>query len=209
MKMGAELVWMLNNDAVVPPDTAAKLVDKAMQNPKAGIVGAVLYYMHDQRRVQAWGGGSINLWTGYSKHFVAPESFGPNSYVTFASALIRREVFDELGGVYEGAFMYFEDTDFGLRTHRAGWELCVAEGTEILHKVGGSFEEKCNPALERIVTMSGLSFLNRHAVVRPVAIALFLCLKIGKRVLLRDWGALGAVLLGARDWWMKKPATLE
>lgn len=205
VESGADLVWLLNNDVVTPPDTAAKLVRKAMENPRAGVVGSVLYYMHDPERVQAWGGGDINLWTGYSRHFIKPEKFGQNGYITFASAMIRREVYEELGGLYEGGFMYFEDSDFGLRTQRAGWKLCVAEDTAILHKEGGSFAGKRSPVLERMVTMSGLSFLRRHAIVPPVAMALFLGMKIGKRMVLREWAALGAVLRGARDWWMKTP----
>lgn len=207
-RMGAQLVWLLNNDTTVPRDTATKLLRKAMENPKAGIIGAVLYYMNDPERIQAWGGGTINLWTGYSRHFLKPEKFGSNSYVTFASALIRREVYDQLGGLYEGAFMYFEDSDFGLRARQSGWELCVADDTAILHKEGASFNTKRNPMLEQIVTISGLSFLARHAVVPPVAMLLFLGSKIAKRVLLREWTAVGAVLRGARDWLTNKPIAL-
>lgn len=209
IERGADLVWLLNNDVAAPPDTAAKLVRKASENPEAGVVGAVLYYMHDPVRVQAWGGGDISLWTGYSRHFINPEKFGPNGYITFASAMIRREVYEQLDGLYEGGFMYFEDSDFGLRTQRAGWKLCVAEDTAILHKEGGSFEGKRNPVLERIITMSGLSFLKRHAIVPPVAMVLFLGMKIGKRVMLREWASLGSVLRGTRDWCMRKPIAIE
>lgn len=205
MKMGAELVWMLNNDTLVPEDTAAKLVQKAVQNPNAGVIGTVLYYMHNKEIVQAWGGGYISLWTGYNRHFVKPTQFGPNTYVTFASALIRREVYEKLHGLYEGTFMYFEDSDFGLRTRKAGWDLCVAEDTRVLHKEGGSFARVPNPLLERIVTTSGLDFLHRHAAIPQVAMVLFLCSKLGKRLWLREWSALNAVLLGARDWWIKRP----
>jgi len=204
LEMGTDLVWLLNNDIVAPSDTTAKLVRKALENPQAGIIGAVLYYMHKSESVQAWGGGNINLWTGYSTHFIKPEKFGPNGYITFASAMIRREVFEKLGGLYEGGFMYFEDTDFGLRTQRAGWQLCVAEDTAILHKEGGSFDGKRSPVLERIVTMSGLSFLKRHAIFPPLAMVLFLGMKIGKRAMLQEWAALGAVLRGTRDWCTKK-----
>lgn len=208
LKMGAEFVWMLNNDTVAAEDTAEKLVRKAIQNPDAGVIGTVLYYMHNAETVQAWGGGSINLWTGYSRHFVRPTPFGRNTYMTFASALIRREVYEQLNGMYEGTFMYFEDSDFGLRTREAGWELCVAEDTSVLHKEGGSFERGRNPLMERMVTMAGLDFLRRHAIVPPVAMALFLCTKLGKRLWLREWSAFKAVLCGARDWWMKRPVVV-
>ncbi len=38
----ASFLWFLNNDTVVPADTATKLVAKAEATPRAGIIGAVL-----------------------------------------------------------------------------------------------------------------------------------------------------------------------
>lgn len=209
LKMNAGFLWLLNNDTTSPSDTAAKLVNKAVEDPQAGIIGSVLYYMHDPTRVQAWGGGHVNLWTGYNRHFREPETFDAESYVTFASALIRREVYEDLGGLYEGAFMYFEDSDFGMRAQQAGWKLRVAEDTAILHKEGASFKVKRNPMIERIVTMAGLSFLARHSPVPPISMTLFLSSKIMKRLLICEWAALAAVLKGASDWYRKKPITVE
>jgi len=209
LEMNAEFLWLLNNDTTAPSDTAAKLIRKAVEDPQAGIIGAVLYYMHDPARVQAWGGGHVNLWTGYNRHFLEPETFGPDSYVTFASALIRRKVYEDLGGLYEGAFMYFEDSDFGVRAQQAGWKLRVAEDTAILHKEGASFKAKRNPMIERIVTMAGLSFLDRHSPVPPISMALFLSSKIMKRLLICEWAALAAVWKGASDWYRKKPIAVD
>jgi GT2 family glycosyltransferase len=205
LAMGAEFVWLLNNDTVLPEHTTAtRLVDKAIENPGAGIVGAVLYFMHDPSHIQAWGGGCINLWSGYTRHFIAPEKFGPNCYLTFASALIRRKLYEDLGGLNEDAFMYFEDADFGLRAQRMGWDLCVAEDTVIWHKEGGSFDDKRNPVLERIVTVAGLKFLQRHATIPLVAMTLFLASKIAKRMFLGEWASLKGVLLGGWDCFKEK-----
>jgi GT2 family glycosyltransferase len=111
----APFLWFLNNDTVAPPDTAHKLLAKAQANPRAGVVGSVLRYMHEPARIQAWGGGNISRWTGYNTHFNAPTSIGPDTYLTFASVLIPRTCFNQLNGLYEGAFMYCEDCDFCLR----------------------------------------------------------------------------------------------
>jgi GT2 family glycosyltransferase len=196
---GAELVWMLNNDTVPPPDTLSRLVALAATNQNAGVIGAVLYYAHDPSRVQAWGGGSISRWTAYNRHFHAPVTLGADSYITFASALIRRETFNHLGGLFEGAFMYFEDSDFCLRARNAGWQLAVTPGTAILHKEGGSVKAR-PPLLDRIITVSGLIFLGRHAPLPFVARGLFLAARVGKRLVRRDWPGLRAVLLGFDDW---------
>ena len=74
MESGAEFLWFLNNDTDAPPDTAQKLVSVALQDTTVGIVGAVLFYMHEPGSVQAWGGGEIDLWSGYNRHFTTPHA---------------------------------------------------------------------------------------------------------------------------------------
>ena len=195
----AEFFWFLNNDTVAPPDTASKLVATALSHPRIGVTGAVLFYAHNPTLIQAWGGGRISRWSAYNRHYLGPSPLGPDSYITFASALVRRACFDQLGGLFEGVFMYFEDADFCLRAHRAGWKLAVAPDTAILHKEGGTVKAR-TALLERIVTLSGLTFLRRHAPIPPLAQAIFLFLRIARRLRLRDWAFLRAVLQGANDW---------
>ena len=202
----ADLLWFLNNDTVVPPNTTAKLVSTALANPRIGVTGAVLHYAHDPAQIQAWGGGQINLWSAYNWHYRSPTAFGPHSYITFASALVRRDCYDQLDGLFEGVFMYFEDVDFCLRAHHAGWQLAVSPDTAILHKEGGSSAAK-SQTLERIVTLSGLTFLGRHAPIPAVAQAVFLTLRIAKRVVRLDWPSLRAVLRGINDFHQSRATT--
>jgi len=199
----AEFFWFLNNDTTAPPSTARQLVEQALANRNAGVVGAVLFCAQEPTRIQAWGGGVVSLWSAYNRHYTAPIALGPRSYITFASALVRRETFDQLNGLFEGFFMYFEDADFCLRAHHAGWQLAVAPDTAILHKEGGSSKirgPQRNPRLETIVTISGLTFLRRHAPIPALACALFITSRLAKRILLRDVPSLHAVLRGIRDW---------
>ena len=196
--LSAELLWLLNNDTIVPPDTATKLAAAALANPRAGIVGGVLYYLHNPTKIQAWGGGSISRWTGYSRHYTRPHRLGRRSYITFACALIRRQLFDQLNGLYEGAFMYFEDADFSLRARRRGWQLTVAADTAILHKEGGSAQPR-TPRADRMTTAAGLLFLTRHAPIPILSRAIFLSARVARRLVRRDLPALAAVLQGRRD----------
>jgi len=207
---GAEFIWFLNNDTEAPPDTVRKLVSKAISNPQIGLVGAVLFYMHQRTWVQAWGGGSVDLWSGFNHHFIAPASFGRNAYITFASALVRRQTFEDLGGLWEGLFLYFEDTDFSLRAVHAGWTLAVAEDTSIFHTENGSVasgqprRRSRHPLLERIKTASAILFLRRHSRMPVVSIGIFLALRLGKRFALRDWPALRGVIDGVGDSWQHR-----
>ncbi len=199
LQEGAEYVWQLNNDTFAPADSCSKLVARALQVPDAGIIGSVLYFMHDPSQVQAWGGGNLNLWTGRATHFLAPATLGPTSYLTFASALIPREVLLKVGLLFEGFFMYWDDPDLALRVTTAGYRLAVAEDTAILHKEGGSTERR-SPVIDRYATASALHFLRRHSPVPWLSMAVLLTTKLASRLLRCEWQNTRAVLLAVGDY---------
>jgi len=197
--MGADFIWLLNNDTVAPADTLTKLV-AAGREKRVGIVGTVLLYLANPGAVQAWGGGRVLRWMGYVEQFTAPRRFGNDSFLTFASALIRRELLLEIGLMDEGYFMYYDDLDFCLRARGAGWQLAVAEDTAVLHREGGSADATSSLRMERIVTGSGLRFLKLHAPIPWIAMTLFVGSRIGKRLAHGNFAAVGAVWMGVSDW---------
>lgn len=195
LQKGADYVWLLNNDTIAPPDTLKKLLRIALDNPNAGAIGAVLYYMHDPARVQAWGGGRINLWTGFVTHFTQPTDLDANTYLTGANMLLPRRVCEEVGIFYEGFFMYCDDSDLGIRLLRAGYGLVVAEDTAILHKEGAS-SPKRSPQIDRFATTSGMRLLRRHSPLPKVSIGVFLLLRMANRARRAEWANLIAVWNG-------------
>ena len=55
-----------------------------------------------------------------------------------AFLLIRRELYDQLGGFDERFFLYYEDVDLCLAARRAGWRVVYFAGTRAEHAGGGS-----------------------------------------------------------------------
>jgi GT2 family glycosyltransferase len=55
-------------------------------------------------------------------------------WVSGALMLIRREVFDALGGFDERFFLYWEDADFCKRAAMAGWSTWYAPVAEVVHR---------------------------------------------------------------------------
>lgn len=199
LQTGAEFVWLLNNDTVAPPDTARKLV-AAASDPRVGIVGTVLRYMQNPAKIQAWGGGSIRRWMGFVRHYDSPTALDRDSFVTFASVLLRAKMLEQVGLLDERYFMYFEDADLCFRAQDAGWKLGVATDSAVLHKEGGSATAQKSTRVDRIVTASGLRFLDRHGKPRGVSKLLFAASRLGKRAARGDMRGLGAVLDGIRHW---------
>ena len=57
-------------------------------------------------------------------------------WVTGAFMMVRREVFELLGGFDERFFMYWEDSDLCLRALKAGWKTMYEPRAEVVHFTG-------------------------------------------------------------------------
>lgn len=52
--------------------------------------------------------------------------------------MIRREVFEALGGFDERFFVYLEDLDLSFRAHKAGWKSMYLAEAQAYHAGGGT-----------------------------------------------------------------------
>lgn len=59
-------------------------------------------------------------------------------HVMGAFFLVRRKLFQDLGGLDERFFVYLEDLDFSLRARAAGWETQYLAGARAFHLGGGT-----------------------------------------------------------------------
>jgi GT2 family glycosyltransferase len=55
-----------------------------------------------------------------------------------ASPLLRRDVFDELGGYHDPYFMYYEDVDLSFRARLLGYRALVVPSARVTHALGRS-----------------------------------------------------------------------
>lgn len=190
---GAEYVWLINSDATADPGALSALLRLADQCPDVGAVGSVLYEASDVNRVQLWGGGRVNLWTGRSTHRRSP---GRIDFVSGASVLFRRAALDDVG-LFDQAnfFMYWEDTDLAFRMRKAGWKLAVAQDSRIWHKESASLGFG-NPLLDQYATQSSVRFLRRHAPIPLVSVLLTMIRMVVKRILIGRPDRLRAVIRG-------------
>ena len=62
-------------------------------------------------------------------------------HVMGAVIVVRRSLFETLGGFDEHFFLYLEDLDFSLRARQAGWLSYFLTGTQAYHKGGGTTEQ--------------------------------------------------------------------
>ncbi|EKD90112.1 MAG: hypothetical protein ACD_32C00014G0005 [uncultured bacterium] len=60
---------------------------------------------------------------------------------TGASVIIRKEIFEKLGGFDDKYFMYYEDVDLGLRMQRQGYKIVYEPESVVYHIHSGSSKE--------------------------------------------------------------------
>jgi GT2 family glycosyltransferase len=133
---GADLVLLVNSDAVLPADCAGRLERVLTAWPGAGVAAPVLVSREDPDHVLAAGmhfsraTGRMRLLAGGTPQ--RPRATAEVDAVSGCVMLIAREVLERVGLLEEAYFFSFEDLDFCLRARRAGFAcLCVGDAVAL------------------------------------------------------------------------------
>ena len=153
----ADFLLFLNPDTRLMPGSFAQPVRylRAPENEKVGIVGIQLVdaaghvARNTARAPTAWSmvGNSVGL------DRLAPRLFPPHfvtqwahdqtrtvDQVMGAFFLVRRSVFEALGGFDERFFVYYEDLDLSVRAHAQGWSSVYLSTAQAFHRGQGTTE---------------------------------------------------------------------
>jgi GT2 family glycosyltransferase len=141
-KGGGEYFVLLNNDVIVKPGWLSSLVIVVEKDPQVGIVGARLLYPNGT--VQHAGvffnpqSGFDHLNRGKSKNNYEVLQQRSVVAVTFALALIKREVIEAIGFFDENLFISLEDVDYCLRAKDARFTIIYCPKCEATHFEGAT-----------------------------------------------------------------------
>jgi len=153
----ADFLLFLNPDTRLMPGSFAEPVRylRAHENKRVGIVGIQLVdadgrvARNTARAPTAWSmvGNSV----GFDR--LAPRLFPPHfvtewahdqtrtvDQVMGAFFLVRRSLFEALGGFDERFFVYYEDLDFSVRARAQGWRSVYLSTAQAFHRGQGTTE---------------------------------------------------------------------
>ena len=138
-----EYLVLLNNDtAIIQADWLDNLLNHA-QRPEVGVVGAKLLYPDGSVQhagvVLGLRGPADHVFlrapldaAGYMHRLEVDQNY---SAVTAACLMVRKDVYDELGGLDEQAFQVsYNDVDFCLRVRQAGYLVVWTPHTLVMHE---------------------------------------------------------------------------
>ena len=136
MNAQGEVLAFINPDTIVTNGWLDKLIAALESKTDAGLVTSKIFLTKTPDRINTCGNdmhmSGLTLCRGMNE----PSSNFPNreiiSAVSGAAFVIRKHLFDKLGGFDETFFIYMEDADLSLRARLAGF-TCIYEPDSIIH----------------------------------------------------------------------------
>jgi GT2 family glycosyltransferase len=136
-----DMLLFLNNDTTAASDGWLHALVEQAQRPEIGAVGARLLYpdgrLQHAGTVLGLGGPAGHLFAGMPPgdmgYFGWDRVIREYSAVTAACMLVRRQVFEEVGGFDEVLAVAFNDVDFCIRVGLAGYRVLYTPHAVLIH----------------------------------------------------------------------------
>jgi len=167
--------WVLvsNPDVVLEPLALDRMIATASADTTIGAVGPRLLEptgevypsarLVPSLRTGLGHAAFANVWPGnpWTKRYRQDGDHSARrdaGWLSGACVLVRRDVFDRLGGFDEGYFMYFEDVDLGWRIGKAGFRNVFDPSATAVH-VGGTATKGSSERMRKAHHESAYRFL--------------------------------------------------
>lgn len=142
-------ILLLNSDTLMSPTAIAHLWQTLQSSSTTGLIAPRLLSEdgHAEHSCGPLPGSPINwlrgLPSGPGRHAYYPVPEGRIVRVGWASGaclMIRRAIFNDIGLLDEGYFMYFEDIDLCRRAAAAGWQIVCTGLVSVVHTGQASWQ---------------------------------------------------------------------
>ena len=175
LSRGAGPVMLLNNDTVVEPGFVEPLVDALESRSDASAACSQIVFRDDPATVW-YAGASFRPGRGHhgSNHGYGRPRIAATTppFVTDRACggamLVPAAAFAELGDFDESLFAYAEDTDWSLRSARAGRRVLVVPGSVVRHAVSAASGGASSPDTLYYSLRNGLVVAERWAPLGPL-----------------------------------------
>ncbi|MFE9726643.1 glycosyltransferase [Streptomyces sp. NPDC005794] len=183
-------LWLLHDDSAPEPDALAEMLRVVDNDKHAAIVGPKLRGWYDRKQLLEVGVSIANSgrrWTGLDRR---EQDQGQHDQVrtvlsvSSAGMLVRRDVWEELGGFDRRLPLMRDDVDLCWRAHMAGHRVLVAPDAVLRHAEASARER-------RPIDCAGRSVASPHRVDKAGAVYTMLVNARGKQL---PWSLLRLVV---------------
>lgn len=153
---GNDILVMINNDTIVPDDLVLKIIASPISDRQVGAVGGLIYFAkgfefeHKYKKEELghviwYAGGEYDWDNVYAKHIGVNkvdtgqyDTQKKTDFITGCLFITRSDVLDKVGLFDERYYLYFEDSDLGMRIKKKGYSLMFDPNIKLWHKVAQS-----------------------------------------------------------------------
>ncbi|MBP7691260.1 MAG: glycosyltransferase family 2 protein [Anaerolineales bacterium] len=170
-QVDADWFVLLNPDARLAPGWLAALLAFAADHPQAAILGGKLLFDRPAapgpRTLQSAGALVTNAGTAFEIGWGEPDQgqhdqARPTAAIPGAALLIRRAVWEALGGFDAEYFAYLEDVDLCWRAWLAGHEIWYVPAAEAWHYYGAAAGGRASSLRVRLMQRNRLANMVKH-----------------------------------------------
>lgn len=169
-----EYVFLLNSDTVLLTDVIPTLVAKFHQYPGVGIVGPRL--LNPDHSFQLSTAYAISLWGEFrtlmqvrqyrqlAHRSALAKRYGRDlsvDIVVGAAMMMRRSLYQQVGGFDETFFMYLEESDLCQRVRELGYQILYTPDGELIH-IGGYSVAKVSEKMAEEYRRSQRYYYQKH-----------------------------------------------
>ncbi|MEV6950729.1 glycosyltransferase family 2 protein [Streptomyces sp. NPDC051183] len=172
-------LWLLHDDCAPEPDALAELLRVAEENPDAAVIGPKLRGWYDKKQLLEVGvtiARSGRRWTGLDRREQDQgqhDQVHPVLSVSTAGMLVRRDVYDALGGFDRRLPLMRDDVDLCWRAQSAGHSVLIAPDAVLRHAEASARER-------RTVDCAGRTTASPHRVDKAGAVYTMLANSSGR-----------------------------
>ena len=161
--------FFLNSDTEITTGVIESLLSTFFIDKQTGLVSPVINCYNDQQQVEYAGYTKIHPITGRSKvlttgiqDLLTHNGLSETVFAYGAAMMISKEVYDDVGGLYEPYFAYYEELDWSNRVREKGYKIYCNLEAKVFHK--GSMSTATNtPFKTFLLTRNRMLYMKRNS----------------------------------------------
>ena len=164
-----DFLFIVNNDTEVTPGLLEGLLEVFDNFPDAGIVSPKFHYFFHKGTIEYAGYNTVNIFTGRNGMIGCREKdegqyneVKVTNYAHGGGMMVPRKVVEEVGGLPEDFFIYYEEFDWCEQIKRKGYKVYYQPKSLIYHKESMT-TGKASPFKTFYNTKNRIYYMRRNA----------------------------------------------
>lgn len=137
-----EYMLFLANDTEAEPNLVEEMMKTITMDPSIAVCSAKMLRFYE-RDIIDYAGGKIDIYgfpyfIGHDEEDIGQYDTVEDTFTTLTCLLVKRQVFEEIGGLDDKFFINTDDLDLCWRVRLAGYRIVINPQAKLYHKAGAT-----------------------------------------------------------------------